>query len=246
MIVTIRLTPGWVARGLAAVENLAWPRLPRLRLAAVRNFAWPRLPRLPLAALEDFWPRLPRLTLAALGVMLCASATADLPAALVLKDSAQNASVARTQAVVVSIATRSRGYPGARGVALKPALNPASKPDARFARLEKFFRLYHCPQPRHTSEYLRAADENGLDYRLLPAISIRETLCGVAATENNHWGYHPGRQSFPSAQEGIDFVARVLAEGFYYKGKTLRDKLLTYNPRAAYPDEVQWIMRQIE
>jgi len=125
-------------------------------------------------------------------------------------------------------------------------LKPLPKPDARIVRLEKFFRLYNCPQPLHTSEYLRVADGYGLDYRLLPAISVRETQCGVAATENNRWGYHPGRQSFPSTREGIEFVARVLAEGFYYKGKTLRDKLFTYNPRAAYPDEVQRIMRQIE
>lgn len=129
----------------------------------------------------------------------------------------------------------------------RPVSSFVSRPDARIARLEKFFETYHCPAPHHTSEYLRAADEYGLDYRLLPAISIRETLCGVTARqENNRWGYHPGRQSFPSIKLGIDFLAHRLTQHKLYKGKSLQEKLFTFNPRTAYPKEVERIMRQIE
>jgi hypothetical protein len=118
--------------------------------------------------------------------------------------------------------------------------------DPRAARLEKFFTHYNCPEPRHVNEYLRAADEYDLDYRLLPAVSLRESHCGTEAWNNNRWGYHPGVQKFPSVEDGINFVARVLAENPVYKGKNLYDKLYTYNPLPAYPKEVQWIMRQIE
>ena len=83
-------------------------------------------------------------------------------------------------------------------------------------------------------------------HRLLPAVSIRETLCGVADMQNNLWGYHPGRQTFPSVSVGIDYVARQLAQNPFYKGKPLQEKLFTYNPRPAYPDEIRRIMRQIE
>ncbi len=63
------------------------------------------------------------------------------------------------------------------------------KPDPRIGRLEKFFKIYHCPAPHSTFEYLRAADGYGLDYRLLPAVSIRETQCGVTERQrNNRWG----------------------------------------------------------
>ena len=85
-----------------------------------------------------------------------------------------------------------------------------------------------------------------MDYRLLPALSIRETHCGLAERHNNYWGYHPGRQSFPSIQAGIDFVAQQLAENPPYRGKSLQEKLFTYNPLPAYPEEVKRIMRQIE
>lgn len=123
----------------------------------------------------------------------------------------------------------------------------ARQADPRIARLETFFRNYHCAAPYHTTAYLRAADGYRLDYRLLPAVSIRETLCGATAgDENNFWGYHPGHQSFDSIEAGIDFLAQRLAQHRLYRGKTLREKLFTYNPRAAYVEEVGRIMRQIE
>ncbi|MGH9647120.1 MAG: hypothetical protein ACRD4E_09920 [Bryobacteraceae bacterium] len=134
----------------------------------------------------------------------------------------------------------------ARVAANIPDAHFKPSPDLRFARLERFFQHYDCPAPRHVAEYIRAADRYGLDYRVLPALSIRETQCGVQEKQNNRWGYHPGRQSFPSIEAGIEFLAHQLVENPPYKGKTLREKLLTYNPRPAYSDEVAWIMHQIE
>ncbi|HEY7333471.1 MAG TPA: hypothetical protein VH639_01215 [Bryobacteraceae bacterium] len=119
-------------------------------------------------------------------------------------------------------------------------------PDPRFVRLQRFFQHYRCPSPQYIAAYIRASDRYRLDYRLLPALSIRETQCGLHEKQNNRWGYHSGRQSFPSVAQGIDFMAHQLVENPPYKGKTLRQKLLTYNPRPAYSDEVAWIMRQIE
>jgi hypothetical protein len=125
-------------------------------------------------------------------------------------------------------------------------VNLAPAFDSRAVRLERFFRRYHCRTPHHVLDYLRAADAYALDYRLLPAISIRESLCGIADEDNNWWGYHPGRQTFSSIAAGIDYVAQQLARSPFYRGKTLQQKLFTYNPLPAYPDEIQKIMRQIE
>ena len=123
---------------------------------------------------------------------------------------------------------------------------PDPPPDPRISRLAKLFRSYNCPEPQYISEYLRAADGYGLDYRLLPAVSIRETGCGAAERDYNRWGYHPGRQTFPSIEAGIEHVARQLAENPLYKGKTTLGKLFTYNPLPAYPGEVARIMSQAE
>ena len=122
----------------------------------------------------------------------------------------------------------------------------APKADPRVKRLGAFFKAHHCPEPHHVADYLRAADQYRLDYRLLPAISVRETSCGWTEKDNNLWGYHPGRQTFESVESGIEFLSRQLAENPPYVGKELNQKLFTYNPRPAYPNEVLRIMRQIE
>jgi hypothetical protein len=119
-------------------------------------------------------------------------------------------------------------------------------PDPRIVRLESFFHRYHCPAPLYVADYLQKADKYGLDYRVLPAISIRETHCGLAESGNNRWGFRNGAVNFASIEAGIDFMTHRIAEHPYYRGESLPRKLFTYNPRASYPQEVLRIMRQID
>ena len=155
--------------------------------------------------------------------------------------------LARTIGIGVCLVTGANTTEDLPAATIKQRIAVARNIDPRVARLERFFRSYNCPEPYRIAEYLRAADGYGLDYRLLPAVSIRETTCGVYEKDlNNRWGYHPGRQTFPSIEVGIDYVAKTLAENPAYRGKSLQDKLFTYNPRIKYPVEVQKIMREIE
>ena len=123
---------------------------------------------------------------------------------------------------------------------------PAKPPDARTARLEAFFESYHCPKPLLASDYIAAADVYGIDYRLLPAVSVRESTCGRHARLNNRWGWDSARTGFQSLAHGIHFISRQLAIGTYYRGKTLDGKLRAYNPNPKYPAEVRALMREIE
>jgi len=139
------------------------------------------------------------------------------------------------------------------GVDQAPAskMTPQPRPvsmqvDVRVSRLGAFFRAHHCPEPHYAVEYVRDADRYGLDYRLLPAISVRETSCGWTEKNNNRWGFHPRTQAFVSVESGIEFLSRHLAEQSPYAGKSLNEKLFTYNPRIAYPGEVEHLMKQIE
>jgi hypothetical protein len=136
-----------------------------------------------------------------------------------------------------------------RAPASKVTVRPRPVPpqlDVRVSRLGAFFKAHHCPEPHYADEYIRAADRYGLDYRLLPAISVRETSCGWTERNNNRWGFHPKTQTFVSVESGIEFLTRHLAEQSPYAGKSLNEKLFTYNPRIAYPGEVEHIMKQIE
>ena len=185
-----------------------------------------------------FWAR--AAVAAAAGLALCATTTADVPPALMKP---------------IPVLAVENPLADARGSVLPCCINAVAPShdreranvDLRSARLEEFFRRYHCRPPFHIAEYLRAADDYALDYRLLPAISIRETRCGATEKDNNRWGFHPGQEAgFPSIAAGIEFMAHRIARHPLYTGKTLEDKLFTFNPRPAYPQEVQRIMRQIE
>src|SRR5262249_8094215 len=123
---------------------------------------------------------------------------------------------------------------------------PAFTSDRRIERLRTFFDSYACPAPRHIADYLRAADTYRLDYRILPALSVRESTCGQYQKLNNRWGWDNAETGFGSIPAGIDYVARQLAEAPQYKGKTLDQILWTYNPRPAYPEEIKKLMSKIE
>ena len=118
--------------------------------------------------------------------------------------------------------------------------------DPRSARLEAFFKAYDCPAPLHVNEYLRAADSHDLDYRLLPAISLVESTCGAFERMNNRWGWDSAQSGFPSVPAGIDYITGQLADGENYKGKTVKEKLFTYNPYPQYVRQLERLMQQIE
>ena len=130
-----------------------------------------------------------------------------------------------------------------------PVTNLAPKPlvpDGRVIRLESFFERYQCPQPHYTSDYLDAADTYGLDYRMLPAISVRESTCGQYTRGNNYWGWNSARFGFESVPDGIDYISKQLAEQPRYKSQSVMGKLLVYNPLPAYAAEVRKLMKEIE
>ena len=119
-------------------------------------------------------------------------------------------------------------------------------PDQRVLRLEAFFKAYGCPEPYHIHDYLRAADAYQIDYRILPALSLRESTCGIHARANNHWGWDSGRSRFESIEAGIEYVSRQLAEGARYRGKQIEEKLYIYNPYPHYVREIKDLMGRIE
>ena len=123
---------------------------------------------------------------------------------------------------------------------------PAGNPDPRGVKLEAFFKAYDCPAPLHVEEYLRAADSHALDYRILPAISLVESTCGAFQRKNNRWGWDSVQSGFPSVPAGIDYITGQLAENPRYKGKTVQEKLFTYNPFPQYVRQVERLMQQIE
>lgn len=124
------------------------------------------------------------------------------------------------------------------------AANPGN--ELRAQKLEVFFKAHLCPPPYHIEDYLHAADLNDLDYRILPAVSVRESTCGRYARWNNRWGWDSARIGFASITRGIHYIAYQLAFGRYYRGKSVDEKLRAYNPQPGYVRQVKKLMEEID
>ncbi|MEO7653657.1 MAG: helix-turn-helix transcriptional regulator [Bryobacteraceae bacterium] len=111
--------------------------------------------------------------------------------------------------------------------------------DNRCEVLVKFFKRYGSPLGTLAGEFLRAADENRLDWRLLPGLSMVETSGGKHARNANVFGWNSGLARFDSVSAGIRHVAARFGNSQIYRGKTTEGILRQYNPaRAAYPPAV--------
>ncbi len=127
-----------------------------------------------------------------------------------------------------------------QGARLKVALDP------RTVRLKRFLSSLHCPVVTMADDFVHAADDNHLDWRLLPSIAVIESSGGKAYINNNifGWGYG-GPIPFPSIRAGLNLVAFKLAQSPLYKDQDVLGKLRLYNPDENYPSRVMNVMKRI-
>jgi len=126
-----------------------------------------------------------------------------------------------------------------------PKITPVPPYDPRPDELERWFlKDFRCSrQVGFGKVYVQSADIAGIDYRLLPAISMQEQSCGSAKNGTNLWGWNSGKTQWGSIEEGISYVSQKLGQGALYKNKDTIGKLKTYNSvNKMYPYEVTKIM----
>ena len=121
----------------------------------------------------------------------------------------------------------------------------APKSDPRLTRLQQFFAAQARPLRNLAKDFLAAADQYGLDWRLLPSISIVESGGGKNYRNNNIFGWDSGRQKFPSIRASIHTIAAKLATSRMYRHKDVDHILRTYNSRPAYAARVKAVMQTI-
>jgi hypothetical protein len=130
---------------------------------------------------------------------------------------------------------------------VKPAEPPAPAPnlDPRTDRLKKFLARLHCPVATLADEFVNAADNNQLDWRLLPSISVIESGGGKAYRNNNIFGWNNGLSLFPTIRSGIHEVAYKLGRSSLYRNRDAVGKLRLYNPDPTYAERVLAVMHRI-
>lgn len=118
------------------------------------------------------------------------------------------------------------------------------KIDPRVKKLMKFLKKRNSPLTEFSSHFVEVADRYYLDWRLLPAISCKESTCGKTIPWNHYenkpsynpfgWGvYGTNAIYFESWQSSIEGVGKSIKEKYYDNGLTTPDLIEPiYNPQS--------------
>ena len=120
--------------------------------------------------------------------------------------------------------------------------------------IDAYYKAHNMPLEGTGMLMAKAAYENGLDYRLLPAITAIESTGGREACHSvsfNAFGWGSCRIGFKSNEDAINTIARHLGgneekTAKYYENKTVDQILKTYNPPSVVPDYSKKVMRQMK
>jgi hypothetical protein len=127
---------------------------------------------------------------------------------------------------------------------------------AKADAIDAYFAEHDMPLEGTGMKMVEEAEKNGLDWRLLPAISVRESTGGKSdckKVKNNAFGWGSCHIGFKSNDEAIETVARNLGgnnpkTSMHYDNKTTKQILNAYNPPSIvrkYTEQVMTIMNNI-
>ena len=129
---------------------------------------------------------------------------------------------------------------------------------AKADQVDAFFKEHDAPLEGYGMKFVVEAKKNDLDWRLLPAIAMRETTGGKQACKNpkapnNNFGWSSCRSGFDSVDESIEHISQTLSGNnpnvkHYKDGMTTVQILKKYNPDSiipGYSKQVVKIMKMI-
>lgn len=102
------------------------------------------------------------------------------------------------------------------------------------AKIDAYMEKRNMPLAGFGAKMVAEAEKNDIDWRLLPAIAIRESTGGKFACGHNPFGWGSCKIKFDTWDDAIETVARNLGgnnpnTARYYKDKTTIEKLHHYN-----------------
>ncbi len=141
-------------------------------------------------------------------------------------------------------------------VAFNQVMDQKALDVSRAEAIDAYFKSREMPLSGMGMKMVEEAKKNNLDWRLIPAIAIRESTGGKFACKKasyNAFGWGSCKISFDSNEEAIETVARNLGGNNpnterYYANKSLKEILQAYNPPSVvknYAEQVVSIMDAI-
>ncbi len=116
--------------------------------------------------------------------------------------------------------------------------------------IDAYFKDHGMPLAGYGMKMVLEAEKNELDWRLLAAISVRESTGGIAACKkatNNPFGWASCKVGFESMDKAIETVAKNLGgnnpkTARHYDAKTTLQILRAYNPPSIVPRYAQQVI----
>ncbi len=125
--------------------------------------------------------------------------------------------------------------------------------------IDSYFKEHDAPLAGYGMKFVTEAEKNGIDWRLLPAIAMRETTGGKFACKNpkapyNSFGWGSCKYGFSSINDSIEKISRALGGNSenvkHYKPEMTSEQILKkYNPDSivpGYSKQVIKIMKEME
>lgn len=122
--------------------------------------------------------------------------------------------------------------------------------DSRVIVLRQFLQEQNSPLSQYSDIFIKYADDNELDWRLIPAITGVESTFGknIPANSYNAYGWANGNYSFSSWEESISTVSITLNEKYIAKGATTIEKIgkIYAPPSTTWAYKVKYFMNKIQ
>jgi len=122
--------------------------------------------------------------------------------------------------------------------------------DYRVSTLRKFLKEYNSPLADYAEVFVREADKNGIDWRLVPAITGVESTFGknIPFKSYNAYGWANGAYTFESWEDSIGIVSKSLREKYMDKGAVTINQIgRRYAPPSnTWSSKVKYFMRKID
>ena len=124
---------------------------------------------------------------------------------------------------------------------------------AKADAIDNYFASKNAPLSGYGMKFVTEAEKNNLDWRLLPAIAMRETTGGKFACKNpnapyNNFGWYSCKKGFGSIDESIEYISMTLGGNndktrHYKEGMTSEQILKKYNPDSIVPGYSKQVMK---
>ncbi len=125
--------------------------------------------------------------------------------------------------------------------------------DPRVKILQSYLEKYDSPLAPHAATFVREADANDIDWRLVAAISGVESTFGKHLPENsyNGWGwgiYGDNMIRFSSYDEAITVISKALREQYInkWKAQDVYEIGHIYAASPTWAERVEYFMRKID